>query len=275
MTEQNTHHPNAALVGKAGELKDIAPKRAAELLREGLYGMGSEVSLEQQAAWRGSWPHIQALLAKLPDDVWAIFEYRLPMSHQRIDLLLLGQNQKGPQAVVIELKGWRSVQDLGHGVVQADGEPHTHPDIQAQDYVAKLRFTHSEASRYTFHGVAWLYNLSRNPCGALNFLYSQAFCASETQNLADFLQSILPGGIDKASAQAFLDGTYVQTHELLQAIADNAAKIKQGAIEALCADGFAPSDEQSRVIAAVINSLKTGEKAVHLVEGGPGSGKTY
>ncbi|RMD65371.1 DUF2075 domain-containing protein, partial [Candidatus Parcubacteria bacterium] len=33
--------------------------------------------------------------------------------------------------------------------------------------------------------------------------------------------------------------------------------------------------EQSRVIAAVINSLKTGEKAVHLVEGGPGSGKTY
>lgn len=269
-------HINAALVGPIKEFLSFTQEEAVRHLYDGLYQMGSDVSKEQKAAWYGSWPHIRNILSHLPHDVWVILEYRLPMSHQRIDLLLLGQNQDGLQAVVIELKGWRTVQDIGHGVVQADGDNYTHPDIQTQDYVAKLRFTHSEAYRYTFHGIAWLYNLSRNACSALNFHYSQAFCACETQNLVGFLKNILLYGIKNGEVQAFLNGTYVQTHELFQAIAKNAEKIKQGAIAALCADGFAPSDEQSKIIAAVMDSLKKkDEKAVHLVAGGPGSGKSY
>lgn len=104
-----------------------------------------------------------------------------------------------------------------------------------------------------------------------------ASCAALPRRISHiaFLRGLLQEGLDDTLAQAFLSGTYVQTRKLLEEIAKNVKAIREGALQALCANGFAPSEEQQKVIAAVIESLEKGERAVHLVEGGPGSGKTY
>jgi DUF2075 family protein len=265
---------NAALAGPVKEIRSLSSKQAVSQLCNGLNQMGSDVSSKQKAAWHGSWPHIKSVLSHLPDDVWAVFEYRLPMSNQRIDLLLLGRNNRDLlQAVIVELKGWRRIKELDDGSVEADGEWHQHPDIQTQDYVAKLRFTHSEAQRFHLSGVAWLYNCEDG--SPLKFQYVKPFYGPAYNELANHLRGILHQGLQREEVETFLEGTYIQSAKLLEAIEKNKDILEKGAIEALCARGFAPSEEQQNILAEILSSVRRGEKKVYLVGGAPGSGKTY
>ena len=274
MSKINITTPNAALVAQVKDLRGKSADEIARELRIGIQAMGVDPSLEQTQAWRGSWPHVQNVIAQLPDDVWVAFEYRLPMSHQRIDLLFLGQNQAGrPVAVVLELKGWRQVQSLKvKGLVRADEENHQHPDIQAADYVGKLRYTHSEAHRFDLHGAAWLYNA---PPGSLVFTKSTPFFANEDPKLATYLNALMVGGISAGLVQKFIQGTYVQTMHLIKAIHDNFEVLRQGAITALSTKGFAPSEEQQIILENVLQAVRKGEPTAFLIQGEPGSGKSY
>ncbi len=265
---------NCALIGRVAKLRGIGPNEAVERLRQGLRELtGERPSVEQMLAWQGSWLHIQGLLQRLNDDLWVAFEYRLPISHQRIDMLLFGRDRHShPTAVVIELKGWSTASEKSHGIVEADGKRFQHPDIQTTDYVNKLRFSHSEAHKYRVEGITWLYNLSPS---CLHFRWAMPFFHGQDDELADYLRALLPAGLPWDEVEAFLKGTYVQTAHLLDAVEKHKNELLRGAIEALSTKGCAPSEEQQEIIAQVLETLQNDNPATFLIAGEPGSGKSY
>lgn len=265
---------NCALVERVAELRGLGMNDAVDQLRRGYKELVGECpSLEQVLAWQGSWAHIQRLFQQLNDDLWVAFEYRLPMSHQRIDMLLLGCDRGShPIAVVIELKGWSSASEKDYGIVEADGKRFQHPDIQTTDYVNKLRFSHSEAHKYRLEGIAWLYNL---PVGRLQFRWVKAFFKDQDHHLTNYLKTLMPVGLPWSEVESFLQGSYVQTVHLLDAVEKYKDELLRGTIEALGTKGFAPSEEQQEIIAQVLEALKKEEPTTFLVKGEPGSGKSY
>jgi DUF2075 family protein len=268
-----------ALKVSVGQFRSFSEEQFIRSLVQGYFQLTGEwPSIEERQAWKGSWPHIRYLFSQLPDDVWAIFEYQLPASLQRIDLILLGSNRGGKNvAVIVEMKGWSQVFLADYELVRADSGVFQHPEIQAMDYEAKLCYTHSEADRFTFYTLVWLYNL---PPGQLTFQKVHAFFAGQDLQLASYLRSLLTSGLPQQEVDRFLAGRYVQSFKLLQSIYDNFEDLRKGAWRALAAKGFAPSEEQQRLMADILNRLRqvwngNAEPTAFLVQGEPGSGKSY
>ncbi|RMD86700.1 MAG: DUF2075 domain-containing protein [Calditrichaeota bacterium] len=281
-----TAHQSYALAGRIQEFIEWDANRFENnMVQRFQKFVGERPSIKQQAAWRGSWSYIRDLFLQLPLDFYAAFEYRLPASQQRVDLLLLGSNQYGEKiAVVLELKGWRKLilpeTDINHYLVIADGERHIHPALQTADYIGKLRYTHSEACHFLWYGSAWLYNLkpiSVDLSDNQNFgeIDIKLFFSHQIDDMASWLTGIMNSGISDVDARMFLDGIYCQTMQLFQAIRDNGEALKKGALEALTAQGFAPAEEQIQLIDRILEAVKKGTPSVFLIDGEPGSGKTY
>lgn len=265
---------NCALIGRVAELRGIGPNEAVEQLGYGLFKLTGEwPSVDQKLAWRGMWEHLQKVLPALPKDSWVAFEYQLPMSNERIDALFLGRGKNGrPTAVICEFKGWHKVREAQDWLVVADGEEHQHPEFQLLNYLGKVKNSHSAADEFEIQGFVWLYNLA---CYGLKFQQVGAFFENEHDAVKQFLASTIVQGLDEDEARKFLEGTYVQSLHLFKAIHDNFDALKRGALEALCATGFAPSEEQHRLMQEILESLDEDERIAFLVQGEPGSGKSY
>jgi len=268
-----------ALKGTVGQFRSFSEEQFIRALVQGYYRLtGESPSIEERQAWKGSWPHLRCLFSRLPDDAWAIFEYQLPLAQQRVDLILLGSNRDGKSvAVIVEMKGWNRASLDDYEMVRTDSGFFQHPEIQARDYEAKLRYTHSEAEHFTFYSLAWLYNL---PPGQLSFQTVPAFFAGQDIQLASYLRCLLTAGLPRQEVERFLKGQYVQSFKLLQSIRDNFEELRKGAWMALAAQGFAPSEEQHRLMADILNRLRQvwdekSEPTAFLVQGEPGSGKSY
>ncbi len=266
---------NSALEGQVVKFRNMPPEKAVERLKDGFFQMtGQRASIEQQLAWRGTWAKLLKVFLALPDDAWIALEYRLPLSHERIDVLLLGHKGDGkPIAVIGEFKGWGWVKAVKGWLVEADGEIHQHPEFQVLNYLGKVRNSHSASDTFDLLGFAWLYHL---PQSALTFQTVPAFFAGDDEGVRRFLASTIVGGLPDKVAQQFLQGTYTQTLHLFDAIAKNFEVLQKGALEALCATGFAPSEEQHRLLEEILECLNDSpEPVAFLVQGAPGSGKSY
>lgn len=265
---------NCALVKQVSDLKRFELNEAIERLRQGFFELtGEQPTVEQKLAWHGVWQNLQKVLPSLPDDVWVAFEYRLPMSNERIDVLLLGSDRDSkPVAIIGEFKGWRKVQSVRDWVVKADGQLHQHPEFQLLNYLGKVKNSHSAAGDFELLGLAWLYNLPRND---LNFREMPVFFASEFNEVKRFLNSRVTQGLNADWAKRFLEGKYVQSPHLFKAIHDNFDALRRGALEALCATGFAPSEEQHRLLVEILEELNKDRPIAFLIQGEPGSGKSY
>ena len=197
------------------------------------------------------------------------------MSNQRIDVLFLGENSSGKiTAVVLELKGWRKVDRINEGLVKADGKIHQSPDVQVEDYVGKLKYTHSEAHRLDLHSCVWMYNISH---GGFDVSGSKTpfFFKDESHLVANYIKHHLDRGIPKRLVETFIKAEYKQTIQLFQAVRDNFELLSRGAIDALCAHGFAPTEQQRIIIEEVLEAVRRGDPKTFLIQGSPGSGKSY
>ncbi|NNG67984.1 DUF2075 domain-containing protein [Caldanaerobacter subterraneus] len=271
---------NFALVKSIAEFQGLRPEEIMRELYNGFQELtGEQMSSEQVSAWHGALPHLQKAFALLPDRVLVVLEYTLPMSNERIDVVLLGCSPEGKaQAVVLELKGWRKVYylnnslDLDNDLVLADDEVRQHPELQVLNYVGKLNYSHSAADRFAFVGCTWLYNL---PPRELTFRRVDAFWQGQAEEFGQYLRNHLAGPVKEEDAKAFLEGYYMQTPRLLEAIRKNFDALRQGAIDALSVSGFGPSEEQVKLLNEVQKAVESGERVCYLVQGQPGSGKSY
>ncbi len=110
---------------------------------------------EEEQSWRSSLPKVsRAFSDKSFDNLHLFFgsngnlalEYRMPGGGGWADLVLLGQHNKKPSAVVVELKDWITRGDVpgcGEGLMERHGRSEGHPSDQVRGYVEWCQDYHS------------------------------------------------------------------------------------------------------------------------------------
>lgn len=257
----------------------------AETLRRAFFDqLGYEPSPGELRSWRNS---LKALANALNHggflDHGIFLEFQLPMSSRRIDALVTGIDHDGRAgAVLIELKQWdhATVSDVPDCVGVLYGgkvRDQLHPSAQAGQYREYLADTHT-----AFHDAAVR-------LGACSFLHDlphdeqsdfydsryahllgvyPLFAGDRIEELVTFLDDRLGGGRGLGVLHSIRDGRYRPHRKLLD---HTASMIRQE-------PSYVLLDEQQvvfkSILAAVDQAVALDKKAVFIVRGGPGTGKS-
>lgn len=244
-------------------------------------------------AWQRSLPQVSVLLSQvslqdfhvyLGQSGGAALEYRLPAASSWCDVVLLGASPTGPSAVVLELKDWDTSGDQPgprEGLIMHKGALYLHPADQVRAYVEYCR---------RFHSAIVATNAAVNGCVFFTTRtdiapYVAAPHAHLTTEFPVFNQNDIhgPDGLptyiarhlvlpDEDFAHRFDQGSYVQDRNFVIQVAK--------AIQSSPEPAFVLLDEQRRgfelCMATIDKHLAAGatNKAVIIVEGPPGSGKS-
>ena len=232
-------------------------------------------NIEQLKAWESSINYLKnALDDKSIHEFTLVFEYKLPFSNERIDLLIFGENKTEPTILLFELKGWeKATKTSSPFIVDCDLGTSIHPEYQVENYAGKLRFSHSEADKFNILPAVLMYNAIPQK---VNLEFKKpVFFRDDIQDFREFITDHLQKPLDSKTIDMFLNGQYIQSNKLFDAIKKHFEKIKKQSYFTLAENGWGLSSEQLELIEEIINDLKLGKNnIVYLVQGAPGSGKT-
>lgn len=268
----------------ARRLSECQPDSLVErMLEQMLFQSGRTASPSEQHSWQRSLPALAADLvdAGLPD-VEMMVEYHLPLTSQRVDVVLAGIHPKtsAPSYVFVELKQWSSAHKFEENpelvvVPGVPGGPRLHPVLQVRgycDYV--LDFARVlEDSPDSIAGIAYLHNAS-SPAAVKDLLAvpmsitGRLFTAADKSSMIEFLQSRLASVSGHRSADLLLNSPIAPSKQLLTLAADEIRNRPQFQLignQQLAVD---------LVMHAVENARAGNMKRVIVVTGGPGSGKS-
>ncbi len=236
---------------------------------------GEYPNIEQLKAWESSINYLKnALDDKSIHEFTLVFEYKLPFSNERIDLLIFGENKTEPTILLFELKGWeKATKTSSPFIVDCDLGTSIHPEYQVENYAGKLRFSHSEADKFNILPAVLMYNAIPQK---VNLEFKKpVFFRDDIQDFREFITDHLQKPLDSKTIDMFLNGQYIQSNKLFDAIKKHFEKIKKQSYFTLAENGWGLSSEQLELIEEIINDLKLGKNnIVYLVQGAPGSGKT-
>lgn len=252
------------------------------------------VSDEEKRAYAGSYPVVGEMLATAMKRNPAIgtahistgqllLEYKLPAASAWCDLVLLGDNAKGGQEVIIvELKNYMKNDDDAPGAYEGlmlhKGTTIKHPADQVKGYTEYCRRFHSAVQEYGANVNGCVYftqSLDLEPYRqAPNKLLTDEYTLYNKDNSADLAEYII-GKISKGNevfAAKFVDGFYQQDRNILRQVAQNLQAKEE------TAKPFVLLDEQrlgfNLVMSILQQRVKDGRKEVIIVQGPPGSGKS-
>ncbi len=271
----------ALFAGSSREFVDMAPSsRLTAHLAEAFRARWGRVHGSEVRSWKNSLTALADVvtLAQL-DQAGVGVELKLPLTDRRIDAFFAGRSDDGdPGVVLVELKQWESAapSQFPDNVV-VGGHEHLHPSVQAADYAAYLRGSHSAFTEHGFdlRPCAYLHNMpSVNAASLRGVRYEGAttvapfYVGGEEARLADVLAHHVGSGDGMNLLPRVVRGHYRPSLELIDAISRS---LKTSPVWILL-------DEQ-RVAFNIVRGLaeraaKTGEKAVLIVSGGPGTGKS-
>ncbi|HOL87552.1 MAG TPA: DUF2075 domain-containing protein [Defluviitoga tunisiensis] len=236
---------------------------------------GEYPDIEQLKAWKSSINYLKtALDDKSIHEFALVFEYKLPFSNERIDLLIFGKHKTKPTILLFELKGWqRATKTSSPFIVECDLGKAIHSEYQVENYAGKLRFSHSEAEKFNILPAVLMYNAIPQK---VNLEFKKpVFFRDDIQDLRKFITDHLQEPLDSENIYMFLNGQYIQSNKLFDAIKKHFEKIKDQSYLALAENGWGLSSEQLELIEEIISDLESDkENIVYLVQGAPGSGKT-
>jgi len=236
---------------------------------------GEYPNIEQLKAWESSINYLKnALDDESIHEFALVFEYKLPFSNERIDLLIFGENKTEPTILLFELKGWeKATKTSSPFIVDCDLGTSVHPEYQVENYAGKLRFSHSEADKFNILPAVLMYNAIPQK---VNLEFKKpVFFRDDIQDFREFITDHLQKPLDSKTIDMFLNGQYIQSNKLFDAIKRHFEKIKKQSYFTLAENGWGLSSEQLELIEEIINDLKSGKNnIVYLVQGAPGSGKT-
>lgn len=266
---------NCAYWGRIKDFLNSSDDLIVKNITDGIYKLTGEYpEIEQRKAWQGAIPLIKRVFEKINQDLHFVVEYKLPLSDERIDLIICGKSKSGQASLLVfELKGWNKAEEKGNYIVEVNGEKFQHPELQLLNYLGKLKFSHSTAKNFEILGLVWLYNLK--PGNNIKFNIVKSFFEGQIPDIANFIKENLKGPIDENEVQKFLSGKFELSNSLLMAIKKNFENLKKGAYDALCSTGFGPSEEQTKIIYNILEKVKNNEKYCYIIYGPPGSGKSY
>lgn len=235
-------------------------------------------------SWRNSLSKLADAfkLANL-DDHGVICEYQLPLTSRRLDVMITGHNDNDrPMASVVELKQWDDAAPshidevvtvwVGGGMREV-----LHPSVQVTQYREYLADTHEAFSsgRLGIRSAAYLHNFMHDEGHELyasrhakHLALSPLFAGNQIDDLAQWLYDDLSQGRGVLLLEDVIHGRYRPNKKLLE---HTARMIKREPTYTLL-------DEQkvafNSVLAAVADAHSSDEKAVFLIKGGPGTGKS-
>jgi hypothetical protein len=244
---------------------------------------GRRPSASEYRSWRRSIPALRAdLMAAGLSDVEMLFEYQLPLTSKRADVVLVGQHPKdgGPSYMVVELKQWSHAEQFEDSdtlvrIEQYGERPVTHPVLQVRDYCDyMLGFTAVLAERpSSLAGVAYLHNATDDGVADLFHLpgdrLGSVFTGQRRGDFQEFLRVHFAQGQSGASyADALLSSRIAPSRQLLAVAAE----------EVQLREMFVLLDEQrdafNYVMHAVERARRANDKTTVIISGGPGSGKS-
>jgi len=266
-----------------GFLKAVNSKNYVEILKGKFLGeTGYFPSQSEVNSWKGS-SEALADLIKGSNNIYMAAEVFLPYSSSRADYVLFGKNDKEKDTVVVlEMKGWTQVKpsfadDYVKVKMGSECEDLLHPSVQVKGYVEYFKDLIDFANQADMIGVSYLYN------ARIDYLYDKKF--------SSVLRSYPLFDVDtRDKLRELLEGiNYGDGYEVFQRFITSRIAPQKGLIEELdkavnnsknfgiFKDKFVLLDDQIAVYNTVLNELqklKDNERAVIIVEGGPGTGKS-
>ncbi len=271
----------ALFAGSADEFVRMAPASslATHLAQEfnRRWGTTSESEIR-------SWRNSLTALAKVVDESGlqqsgVAIELRLPLTDRRIDSCLVARDGKGqPHVVLVEMKQWESAAPSMYpdNVVVGNREL-LHPSVQAASYAAYLRDSHSAFTEQQFRLSPCAYIHNMPPAGGNAIRGTQYagaireapfFVQGEEPTFGAFLSESLGGGDGFELLPPLVAGRYSPSKKLIDGIAKS---LRESPVWTLL-------DEQrlafNIVRGMVEKAVPRKEKAVIIVLGGPGTGKS-
>lgn len=224
--------------------------------------------------------------AKL-EDTGIMVEYKLPQSSKRLDAMILGVGEDSRErGVIVELKQWQAAYTCGieDCVVFSPGDKKhikAHPSRQAGNYAIHLTGMHpafyddNVGTPADIAACSFLHQANTRNCGdLLADEYSATlseyplFTGDKREDLETFLRLRVGHGDGRPLLQRVIDARYMPSKSLLRHVAE---MIEGNPV-------FTLLDEQlvayNMVKSAVRKFEKSQGKAVVLVIGGPGTGKS-
>ncbi|MGV8910760.1 MAG: DNA/RNA helicase domain-containing protein [Propionicimonas sp.] len=244
---------------------------------------GRRPSTSEYRSWQRSIPALRAdLISAGLSDVEMLFEYQLPLTSKRADVVLVGEHPSTGEAsyLVVELKQWSTAErfedsDTLVRIEQYGERPVTHPVLQVRDYCDyMLDFTAVLADApSSLAGVAYLHNATDEGVADLFRLpgdrRGSIFTGQRRGEFQDFLKSRFAEGRSGAPyADSLLASRITPSKQLLAVAAEEVQRREM----------FVLLDEQrdafNYVLHAVARARRSSTKTAVIISGGPGSGKS-
>ena len=240
----------------------------------------------QVNSWQNSMQYMRGVLSddEIPGDAGVAIEYNVPTTSKRIDFILSGYNEKNTGSVIIvELKQWEKCE----AVPEKDGLVRTyvaganrevdHPSYQAMTYAYLIENYNDAVTNINLElkPCAFLHNYVLDDNDPINSsIYKEyiekapLFGKNDFGKLREFIKKYVKYG-DNKKLLIEIDNGKIRPSKMLQ---DTLASMIDGNKEFYMIDDQKVIYENALYYAKKANKENT--KFVHIVQGGPGTGKT-
>ncbi|MEP7027125.1 MAG: DUF2075 domain-containing protein [Candidatus Eisenbacteria bacterium] len=272
---------SALFAGSSREFAEMAPaSRLTAHLVEAFRARWGRVSDSEIRSWKNSLTALADVVTRAGLDGTGVgVELKLPATDRRVDAFFVGHSQADePGVVLVELKQWSSASpSLYPDQVIVGGAEHLHPSVQAASYAEYLRGSHSAFSEdgLALRPCAYLHNMAPEDAASMRGVRfegattdAQFYVRGDEDELAGLLHRDVGRGDGMSLLPKVIRGRYRPSMQLMDSVRRS---LKASPVWTLL-------DEQ-RMAFNIVRGLteraaKTGEKAVIVVSGGPGTGKS-
>jgi DUF2075 family protein len=237
-------------------------------------------------AWKNSLGEMAKVLRDpdIPADAGVGVEFGIPQTSKRIDFIISGRTETGPNLIIVELKQWSEASLTGKdGVIAARrGGPAperegTHPCYQAWSYAALLE---------GFNEAVYERAIALSPCAYLHN-YVQDGIIDHPEYYGDYIRKaplFLKGEEERRRLRDFIKQhvKYGDNAELIYQIESGRIRPSKMLVDSLVGmlkgnREFVLIDDQKVAFesaAALATAASEGRKQVVIIQGGPGTGKS-
>lgn len=237
-------------------------------------------------AWKNSLGEMAKVLRDpdIPDDAGVGVEFGIPQTSKRIDFIISGRTEAGPNLIIVELKQWSEASLTGKdGVIaarrggSAPEREGAHPCYQAWSYAALLE---------GFNEAVYQRAIALSPCAYLHN-YVQDGVIDHPEYYGDYIRKaplFLKGEEERRRLRDFIKQhvKYGDNAELIYQIengrirpskmlVDSLVGMLKGNREFVLIDDQKVAFESTVALAAAASQKK---KQVVIIKGGPGTGKS-
>ena len=266
---------------------NVTLNKMPEILLENLRAKGlSGGSPSEVNSWNNS---LHFMKDALDDNYFSpkcqvAIEYNIPQTSKRVDFMIIGNNGRNDNVVIVELKQWAKVETVDENclhLVMSDlrsHDPVPHPSYQAYSYKCLILDYCDDVhvNRNTLIPCTYLHNLGESYRKVIeNNLYREwtyeapAFLQNDVIKLRDFIKQYVHLEASDGSLLYKIEEGRLKPTKSLQDALDSM----------LCGnEEFHMIDEQvvayDKIMKAIKDSEKDGKKHVIIITGGPGTGKS-